>query len=200
MATVLLEDQIFDELIEIVTAQNRGADDVARLRLAYEYARQKHAGQLRKSNDNYIIHPVSVAVILAKIQVDTPSILAGILHDTIEDTSATEAEIQAQFGTEVLHLVEGVTKLGKYHFAAADVDRQAENFRRMFIAMAEDIRVILVKLADRLHNMRTLDHLKPEKQKRIAAETLEIFAPLANRMGMGNIRAPKKNAKPRLIP
>ena len=199
MATVLLEDQIFDELMELIAAQNRGADDEARIRKAFDYARGKHAGQLRKSQDNYIIHPVSVAVILVKMQVDTASVLAGILHDTIEDTDATEKEIEGQFDAEIMHLVAGVTKLGKYHFAAADVDRQAENFRRMFIAMAEDIRVILVKLADRLHNMRTLEHLKPEKQQRISNETLEIFAPLADRMGMGNIRAELEDLSLRYI-
>jgi GTP diphosphokinase / guanosine-3',5'-bis(diphosphate) 3'-diphosphatase len=155
---------------------------------AFEFARHKHEGQFRKNGEPYIVHPVQVAEILVGIPADTPTILAALMHDLLEDTPTTPEEIMERFGEDTLHLVEGVTKLGKIQFSSKE-DRQAENFRRLFLSMAEDIRVILLKLADRLHNMRTIGFLKPEKQERIAEETLEIFAPLANRMGMGRIRA-----------
>ncbi|MBK8190016.1 MAG: bifunctional (p)ppGpp synthetase/guanosine-3',5'-bis(diphosphate) 3'-pyrophosphohydrolase [Vampirovibrionales bacterium] len=184
----LRETVLFDALMQLLREQDRPAADLARVQAAFLYAQEKHAGQKRKNQENYIVHPVSVALILAEIPVDADSIVSGLLHDTLEDTSATPAEIRERFGDETVRLVEGVTKLGKFEFTSAE-DRQAENFRRMFLAMAHDVRVVMVKLADRLHNMRTLDHMKPEKQLKIAAETLEIFAPLANRMGMGRIRA-----------
>ncbi len=188
MTAPLSEDALFSELSQTLTQQKRSPEEIELVRLAFEYGRQMHEGQRRKNNENYIVHPVSVALILSDIQVDIPTLQAAILHDVLEDTPATSAELQKRFGEEVTSIVEGVTKLGKFEFSSAE-ERQAENFRRMFLAMANDIRVILVKLGDRLHNMRTLCFMKPEKQLKISAETLEIFAPLANRMGMGKIRA-----------
>lgn len=185
---LLLEDKLFDELLGVLRQQERPEADLTLAKAAFEYARQKHEGQLRKSGDNYISHPVEVALILAGVPVDTPTICAAMLHDTLEDTDATADEIKTKFGSEILRIVEGVTKLGKYQFDSKQ-ERHAENFRKMFLAMADDVRIILLKLCDRLHNMRTLDDLRPDKQERIAKETLEIFAPLANRMGMGKWRA-----------
>jgi GTP diphosphokinase / guanosine-3',5'-bis(diphosphate) 3'-diphosphatase len=150
---------------------------------AFEFAYQLHQGQYRKSGEPYIAHPVAVAGMLRDLGGDSTMIAAGFLHDVVEDTDVTPEEIEERFGTEVRQLVEGVTKLSSFNFSSK-TERQAENFRRMFLAMAQDIRVIVVKLADRLHNMRTLEALKPEKQKRIAQETREIFAPLANRLGI----------------
>ncbi len=154
---------------------------------AFEFAYQLHKGQMRASGDPYIAHPVAVAGLLRSLGGDSAMIAAGFLHDVVEDTDVTADEIEAIFGAEVRHLVEGVTKLSKFNFDSK-TEQQAENFRRMFLAMAKDIRVIVVKLADRLHNMRTLQHLRPEKQIRIARETLEIFAPLANRLGIGRFK------------
>ena len=154
---------------------------------AFNFAYQLHEGQYRKSGEPYIAHPVSVAGLLRDLGGDSVTIAAGFLHDIVEDTDVTPEEIEEKFGIEVRLLVEGVTKLSKFNFSSTK-ERQAENFRRMFLAMAKDIRVIVVKLADRLHNMRTLQHLKPEKQKRIALETREIFAPLANRLGIGRFK------------
>ena len=154
---------------------------------AFEFGYQLHKGQTRASGEPYIAHPVEVAGILRDLGGSSVMISAGFLHDVVEDTDVTPEEIEARFGSEVRCLVDGVTKLSKFNFSSK-TERQAENFRRMFLAMAEDIRVIVVKLADRLHNMRTLEHLSPEKQQRIALETREIFAPLANRLGIGNIK------------
>ena len=154
---------------------------------AFEFAYQLHKGQKRASGEPYIAHPVAVAGLLRSLGGDSAMVAAGFLHDVVEDTEVTADEIEAIFGAEVRHLVEGVTKLSKFNFESK-TEQQAENFRRMFLAMAQDIRVIVVKLADRLHNMRTLEHLKPEKQVRIARETLEIFAPLANRLGIGRFK------------
>ena len=154
---------------------------------AFEYAYQLHKGQMRASGDPYIAHPVAVAGLLRSLGGDSAMIAAGFLHDVVEDTEVSADEIEAIFGAEVRHLVEGVTKLSKFNFDSK-TEQQAENFRRMFLAMAQDIRVIVVKLADRLHNMRTLEHLRPDKQVRIARETLEIFAPLANRLGIGRFK------------
>ncbi len=188
MSECLKEDELFRQLVDVLRNQQRSEEEIARVAKAFEYAREKHAGQKRKNNENYIVHPVNVALIISDMPVDTDSIISAILHDTLEDTDATPEEIEKLFGADVLRIVKGVTKLGKFQFSSAE-DRQAENFRKMFLAMAQDIRVVLVKLSDRLHNMRTLEFMKPEKQLKIAAETLEIFAPLANRMGMGKIRA-----------
>ncbi|NDJ16318.1 RelA/SpoT family protein [Myxacorys almedinensis] len=154
---------------------------------AFNFAYQLHEGQYRASGEPYIAHPVAVAGILRDLGGSSTMIAAGFLHDVVEDTDITPDEIEAQFGIEVRCLVEGVTKLSKFNFSSK-TERQAENFRRMFLAMAQDIRVIVVKLADRLHNMRTLEHLCDEKRCRIALETREIFAPLANRLGIGNIK------------
>lgn len=154
---------------------------------AFNFAYQLHEGQTRKSGEPYIAHPIAVATLLRSLGGDSVTIAAGFLHDVVEDTDVTPEEIEERFGVQVRLLVEGVTKLSKFNFSST-TERQAENFRRMFLAMATDIRVIVVKLADRLHNMRTLEHLKPEKQKRISQETREIFAPLANRLGIGRFK------------
>ena len=154
---------------------------------AFNFAYQLHEGQTRKSGEPYIAHPIAVASLLRSLGGDSVTIAAGFLHDVVEDTDVTPEKIEELFGVQVRLLVEGVTKLSKFNFSST-TERQAENFRRMFLAMATDIRVIVVKLADRLHNMRTLDHLKPEKQRRISQETREIFAPLANRLGIGRFK------------
>jgi GTP diphosphokinase / guanosine-3',5'-bis(diphosphate) 3'-diphosphatase len=150
---------------------------------AYVFAAQKHDGQLRKSGDPYIIHPTSVASIIAEMKLDGASVCAALLHDVVEDCNVDDDEMKARFGEEVAFLVDGVTKLGKINFTSKE-DQQAESFRKMLVAMARDIRVLLVKLADRLDNMRTLEHMKPESQLRIAQETLDIYAPLAGRLGI----------------
>ena len=154
---------------------------------AFNFAYQLHEGQYRKSGEPYIAHPIAVAGLLRDLGGDSVTIAAGFLHDIVEDTEVTPEEIEERFGIKVRLLVEGVTKLSKFNFSST-TERQAENFRRMFLAMATDIRVIVVKLADRLHNMRTLEHLKPDKQRRISLETREIFAPLANRLGIGRFK------------
>lgn len=157
--------------------------DIELVRDAFYVSRDAHAGQYRKSGDPYISHPIAVAIILADWHLDAQALSAALLHDVVEDTSATAEDIQNQFGKAVAHLVEGVSKLDKLSFAN-EQHAQAENFRKMLLAMAQDVRVILIKLADRLHNMRTLGELRAEKRKRIAAETLEIYAPIANRLGL----------------
>ena len=162
--------------------------DLDIIKKAYVYSARVHQGQLRKSGEPYLVHPLEVAGILAELKLDEASIVTGLLHDTIEDTLATSAELSELFGEEVCQLVDGVTKLTKLSANLSQEEKQAENFRKMIIAMAQDIRVILVKLADRTHNMRTLDHMAPEKQQRIAQETLDIYAPLANRLGISWIK------------
>jgi GTP pyrophosphokinase len=154
---------------------------------AFQFAYELHEGQRRASGEPYIAHPVAVAGLLRDLGGSSSMVAAGFLHDVVEDTDVTLEELEQRFGEDVSRLVEGVTKLSKFNFSSK-TERQAENFRRMFLAMAQDIRVIVVKLADRLHNMRTLEHLRPEKQRRIAQETLEIFAPLANRLGIGRFK------------
>jgi guanosine-3',5'-bis(diphosphate) 3'-pyrophosphohydrolase len=151
---------------------------------AYKFADDAHKGQQRSSGDPYMIHPAGVAQSLAELRLDLPSIVTGLLHDTVEDTHATLEEIEREFGKDIAELVDGVTKLSQMTFKTSE-EKQAENFRKMILAMAKDIRVILVKLADRLNNMRTLEHLNPPKQKIIAQETLDIYAPIANRLGIG---------------
>jgi GTP pyrophosphokinase len=164
--------------------------DLDIIKKAYVYSAKVHQGQVRKSGEPYLIHPLEVAGILAELKLDEASIVTGLLHDTIEDTLATSEELTELFGPEVAQLVDGVTKLSKFSASAtlSQEEKQAENFRKMIIAMAQDIRVILVKLADRTHNMRTLDHMAEEKQRRIAQETLDIYAPLANRLGISWIK------------
>ncbi|HEY9754265.1 MAG TPA: bifunctional (p)ppGpp synthetase/guanosine-3',5'-bis(diphosphate) 3'-pyrophosphohydrolase [Oculatellaceae cyanobacterium] len=174
-------------LFEILQRQNRPAEDVAFIRQAYEFAYKAHDGQYRKSEEPYIIHPVEVASILAELNGDKQTISAGLLHDVLEDCDVKPKEMEEAFGKDVRQIVEGVTKLGKFSFSSKE-ERQAENFRKLIVAIAEDVRVVLVKLADRLHNMRTLDHMLPRKQAEIARETLEIFAPLANRFGLGQMK------------
>lgn len=160
--------------------------DIAQVWEGYRFAYQAHDGVVRKTGEPYIIHPVSVACILADLHMDTPTILAALLHDVVEDTPITTDDIKEKFGQQVAELVDGLTKLDKIEFQSAS-QAQAENFRKMLLAMSQDVRVILVKLADRLHNMQTLEAMKPEKQKLIAKETLEIYAPIANRLGLNAI-------------
>ena len=160
--------------------------DIEQVWAAYRYAAFAHEGQMRKTGEPYISHPVAVACILAKLHLDLPTLLAALLHDVVEDTGVAISEISDTFGKQVGDLVEGLTKLDKIEFQSA-TQAQAENFRKMLLAMSQDVRVILVKLADRLHNMQTLEAMKPEKQKRIAQETLEIYAPIANRLGLNLI-------------
>src|SRR6266568_4134521 len=179
-------DSRFEALLVQVRA-NRVSDDVSLIRKAWDFCVQHHAGQMRASGEPYIIHPLEVAEVLAEMKMDATAIAAGLLHDSVEDTPATNEEIAAGFGDQVAHIVEGVTKIDKIQFANRE-DRQAENVRKMLLAMVTDVRVVLIKLADRLHNMRTLEHLQPDRQEAIARETLDIYAPLAHRLGMGKVR------------
>ncbi|MDR3750159.1 MAG: bifunctional (p)ppGpp synthetase/guanosine-3',5'-bis(diphosphate) 3'-pyrophosphohydrolase [Terracidiphilus sp.] len=179
-------DLRFEALLKLVQA-NRPSDDIALIRKAWEFCVKHHEGQMRASGEPYIIHPLEVAEVLAEMKMDSTAISAGLLHDAVEDTPATNEEIEAGFGDQVAHIVEGVTKIDKIQFANRE-DRQAENVRKMLLAMVSDVRVVLIKLADRLHNMRTLEHLKPDRQEAIARETLDIYAPLAHRLGMGKVR------------
>jgi GTP pyrophosphokinase len=179
-------DARFEKLLRLVQA-NRPSEDVSLIRKAWEFCVQHHAGQERASGEPYIIHPLEVAEVLAEMKLDATAIAAGLLHDSVEDTPATNEEIAANFGDQVAHIVEGVTKIDKIQFANRE-DRQAENVRKMLLAMVTDVRVVLIKLADRLHNMRTLEHLKPDRQEAIARETMDIYAPLAHRLGMGKVR------------
>jgi len=160
-------------------------EEVNAVQAAYAFGAEAHDGQLRRSGEAYIFHPLSVAAILAEIRLDSRSVIAALLHDVIEDTPTAQEDLQARFGVDVARLVDGVSKIDQIEFDSRE-QAEAENFRKMLLAMAKDIRVILIKLADRLHNMRTLDALKPEKRKRIAAQTLDIYAPIANRLGMRN--------------
>lgn len=162
-------------------------DDLTVIDRAYQFADKAHAGQLRKSKEPYILHPLEVGKILAELEQDVPTICAALLHDTIEDTPVTDADLTQEFGAEICMLVQGVTKLGRIYFGSKE-EEQAENLRKMFLAMANDLRVVLIKLADRLHNMRTLRFHSPEKQRRVALETREIFSPLAHRLGMWMIK------------
>jgi len=172
----------FEDIVDAVATYHPGAN-VALIQRAYMYSAKVHAGQVRKSGEPYLVHPLEVAYLLAQMRLDEASIVTGLMHDTVEDTLTTLDDVRGLFGEEVAYLVDGVTKLSQIRFDT-DEHKQAENFRKMLVAMAKDIRVILVKLADRLHNMRTLEHLKPDKQRRIAQETLDIYAPLANRLGI----------------
>ncbi|TLY19130.1 MAG: bifunctional (p)ppGpp synthetase/guanosine-3',5'-bis(diphosphate) 3'-pyrophosphohydrolase, partial [Nitrospirae bacterium] len=176
-----------EQLIEKVRRYNPDAQ-VELIRRAYDFSAQAHEGQLRRSGEPYLAHPLAVAEILTALRLDVPAIVAGLMHDTIEDTIRTRAQIEEEFGKDIARLVEGVTKIGKIHFKSYE-ETQAENFRKMLISMADDIRVILIKLADRLHNMRTIEHLDLTQQKKIAQETIEIYAPLANRLGIGWMRS-----------
>ena len=178
---------LYDELIASVKKYHPSTD-ISMIEKAYKIAYEAHEGQKRKSGEPYIIHPLCVAIILADLELDKETIVAGLLHDVVEDTVMTTEEITKEFGAEVALLVDGVTKLGQLSYSADKVEEQAENLRKMFLAMAKDIRVIMVKLADRLHNMRTLKYMKPEKQKEKARETMDIYAPLAQRLGISKIK------------
>src|SRR5271156_951344 len=176
----------FGELIETVR-KNRPSDDTEIIRKAWDYCLEHHAGQKRASGEPYVLHPLEVAQVLAEMKLDSTAIAAGLLHDAVEDTPVTTEDITEQFGEQVAHIVEGVTKIDKIQFANRE-DRQAENVRKMLLAMVSDVRVVIIKMADRLHNMRTLQHLPPDRQESIARETLDIYAPLAHRLGMGKVR------------
>ncbi len=189
-------EELFKDLISRVRKYHP-SDDISMIEKAYRVANEAHAGQVRKSGEPYIIHPLYVAIILADLEMDKETICAGILHDVVEDTIFTKEEIEAEFGPDVALLVDGVTKLKSFHMTEPSesvsqdkekLEIQAENLRKMFLAMAKDIRVILIKLADRLHNMRTLGHMPPEKQQRIARETLDIYSPIADRLGISKIK------------
>lgn len=184
----MAEEPLFLEIKEKLIKQNRSEEDITEIERAFLFAKKLHDGQYRISEEPYIIHPVEVAKILVGLKADKNTVIAAFLHDVLEDTDTKPEEIEKNFSTDVLNLVQGVTKLGKLKFKSTE-ERQAENFRRMFIAMANDIRIIFLKLADRLHNMRTLNFMAANKQQRIAQETLDIFAPLANRLGIGKIKA-----------
>ena len=185
-ATNVLTVTRFRELMRRMRA-NRPNDDLELIRKAYEFSQKHHAGQSRASGQPYLVHPLEVALVLAEMKMDPVAIAAGLLHDSVEDTSVTVVDIRKEFGEQVAHIVEGVTKISAIDFATRE-EQQAENLRKMMLAMVDDIRVVLIKLADRLHNMRTLEHLPPERQQKIAKETLEIYAPIAHRLGMGKIR------------
>jgi RelA/SpoT family (p)ppGpp synthetase len=174
-------------LFDILNEQGRSKEEIESIRRAYEFAYLAHDGQVRKSDEPYIIHPVEVACLLAELNADLPTICSGLMHDVLEDCDVPPKEMERRFGADITKIVEGVTKLGKFSFSSKE-ERQAENFRKLIVAIAEDVRVVLVKLADRLHNMRTLDYMRPEKQREIAQETLEIYAPLANRFGLGRMK------------
>ena len=170
------------DILTKVSSYHPGAD-VDLVKKAYVFAAKAHDGQMRRSGDPYVVHPLSVAAVIAELKLDVPSLCAGLLHDAVEDTSATVEELSSMFGDEISFLVDGVTKLGKIPWNTRE-ERQAENFRKMLLAMARDIRVILIKLADRLDNMRTMKHMPDDKQERISQETMEIYAPLAHRLGI----------------
>jgi guanosine-3',5'-bis(diphosphate) 3'-pyrophosphohydrolase len=176
----------FRRLVDTVKA-NRPSDDLDIIRKAWQFCLEHHDGQLRASGEPYVLHPLEVALVLAEMKLDSTAIAAGLLHDAVEDTPVTTPDIVAKFGEQVAHIVEGVTKIDKIQFANRE-DRQAENVRKMLLAMVSDVRVVLIKLADRLHNMRTLEHLPADRQRAIARETLDIYAPLAHRLGMGKLR------------
>ena len=175
------------ELVELVTSYDPDADEDA-LNRAYVFAMKKHGAQLRESGDPYYSHPIEVAGILTKFKLDCSSIIAALLHDTVEDTDTTVEEVRSLFGDQVAVIVDGLTKLAMIEQKSGN-SKQAENFRKLLLAMSEDIRVLLIKLADRLHNMRTLKYCKPEKRARIARETLDIYAPLAERIGMQEVKS-----------
>jgi len=186
IATNVLTVTKFRDLLHNIRSY-RPNDDLAIVKKAYEFSLQHHTGQTRASGEPYLVHPLQVAMVLADMRLDTTAIAAGLLHDSVEDTKVTVDEIKAEFGEQVAHIVEGVTKISKLEFASRE-ERQAESVRKMVLAMVDDIRVVLIKLADRLHNMRTLQHLPPERQQKIAKETQEIYAPIAHRLGMGKVR------------
>src|SRR3954447_17256185 len=186
IATNVLTVTKFRELLRDMR-ENRPNDDLELIRKAYEFSQRYHSGQQRASGEPYLVHPLEVALVLAEMKMDAVSVAAGLLHDSVEDTSITIVDIRKEFGEQVAHIVEGVTKISQIDFSSQE-EQQAENLRKMMLAMVDDIRVVLIKLADRLHNMRTLEHLPPDRQQKIARETLDIYGPIAHRLGMGKIR------------
>jgi len=186
IATNVLTVTKFRDLLRKIRSY-RPNDDLTLVKKAYDFSLRHHQGQTRASGEPYLVHPLEVAAVLAEMRLDTTAIAAGLLHDAVEDTSVTVDDIRTEFGEQVAHIVEGVTKISKIEFASHE-EAQAESVRKMVLAMVDDIRVVMIKLADRLHNMRTLEHLRPERQVMIARETQEIYAPIAHRLGMGKIR------------
>src|SRR5499427_10195828 len=176
----------FEEILDKVQSYNPQTDQDL-LRRAYVFSAREHRGQVRRSGDPYLVHPLNVAAILAEMKADDISIVVGLLHDVLEDTLTTRESIAQQFGAEVAELVDGLTKIGKFSYVSRE-EEQAETFRKMILAMVSDLRIVMVKLADRLHNMRTLQWLAAEKRHEIARETLDIYAPIANRLGMGLLK------------
>src|ERR1043165_1467032 len=176
----------FAQVYQTVRRNHPGAD-LEVLRKAYLFSAVEHRGQRRASGEPYLVHPLEVAAILAEMRMDPGCVAVGLLHDVLEDTLTEPERLRSHFGGDVLHIVEGVTKIGKIPFTTAE-EQQAENYRKMLLAMVDDIRVILVKLADRLHNMRTLNHLPEDRRVTIAQETRDIYAPIANRLGMSKVK------------
>src|SRR5512145_183277 len=176
----------FEDIYETVRSHHPEAE-LELLRKAYIFSAVEHKGQTRASGEPYLVHPLEVAAILAEMRMDPACVAVGLLHDVLEDTLTDPDRIREYFGEDVLHIVEGVTKISKIPFSSSE-ERQAENFRKLLLAMVDDIRVILVKLADRLHNMRTLQYLPDERRTRIARETMDIYAPLAGRLGMSKVK------------
>ncbi len=187
MDEFLSPEELYEDLIKRVRKYHP-SDDISQIEKAYNIANNAHKDQVRKSGEPYIIHPLCVAIILADLELDKETIVAGLLHDVVEDTIMTDEEIKREFGPDVALLVDGVTKLGQLQYTGDKIEVQAENLRKMFLAMAKDIRVIMIKLADRLHNMRTLKHMAPEKQQEKARETLDIYAPIAQRLGISKVK------------
>src|ERR1700686_4718078 len=186
IATTALTVTKFRELLRTMRA-HRPTDDLELVRKAYDYSLKHHEGQSRASGEPYLVHPLGVAQVLAEMKMDAVAVAAGLLHDSVEETSVTIVDIRKEFSEQVAHIVEGVTKISQIDFSTRE-EQQAENLRKMMLAMVDDIRVVLIKLADRLHNMRTLEHLPPDRQQKIARETLDIYGPIAHRLGMGKIR------------
>src|SRR5713101_9134710 len=176
----------FEDILNKIESYNPGFDEEL-LQRAYIFSAREHRGQVRSSGDPYLIHPLNVAYILAEMRLDETSIAVGLLHDVLEDTLTTKETLQEVFGDDIAELVDGVTKISRYAYVSRE-EQQAETFRKMLLAMVSDLRVVLVKLADRLHNMRTLQYLGDDRQNSIAKETMEIYAPIANRLGMGRLK------------
>src|SRR5499425_2258084 len=175
-----------EEILDRVEKHHPG-DNLDLIRRAYIFSAKEHKGQVRASGEPYLTHPLEVANILAEMKMDAVTVSVGLLHDVVEDTLVSLEDVERTFGADVAHIVNGVTKISQIPFTSKE-EKQAENFRKMLLAMTDDIRVIMVKFADRLHNMRTLSYLAADRREAIARETLEIYAPLANRLGMGKIR------------
>src|SRR5947199_4290046 len=186
IATNVLTVTKFRELLRDMR-ENRPNDDHDLVRKAYEFSQKQHSGQQRASGEPYLVHPLEVALVLADMKMDPVAVAAGLLHDSVDDTTVTSVEIRQELGEQAAHIVEGVTKISQIDFSSQE-EQQAENLRQKLLAMVDDIRVVLIKLADRLHNMRTLEHLPSERQQKIARETLDIYGPIAHRLGMGKIR------------